>query len=43
MLIHEWVNIPTTVSLGIMVLTLAAAVGFSMRADRDKPSTSPVD
>ena len=43
MLIHEWVNIPTTVSLAIMVLTLAAAVGLSVKAERDNPSASPVD
>jgi len=43
MLIHKWYHIPTWLSLVVIVLVLVVSIGFSMKVDRDKPSTSPVD
>jgi tellurite resistance protein TerC len=43
MLIHKWYHIPTWLSLVVIVLVLVVSIGFSMKADRGKPSDSPVD
>ena len=43
MLIHDWYQIPTLLSLVVIVLVLVASIGFSMKASRGKPSTPPVD
>jgi tellurite resistance protein TerC len=43
MLIHDWYQIPTLLSLVVIVLVLVASIGFSMMASRGKPSTPPVD
>ncbi len=34
MLIHSWYQIPTWLSLMVIVIVLAASIGFSMKADR---------
>ena len=34
MLIHEWYHIPTWLSLMVIVLVLAAAIGFSLKSER---------
>jgi len=34
MLIAEWYHIPTWLSLMVIVIVLAAAIGFSLKADR---------
>jgi len=43
MLIHEWYVIPTWLSLVVIVIVLVVSIGFSMKADRDKPSAPPMD
>ena len=43
MLIHDWYQIPTLLSLVVIVLVLVASIGFSMKVSRGKPSTPPVD
>ena len=43
MLIHEWYVIPTWLSLMVIVIVLVVSIGFSMKADRDKPSAPPMD
>jgi tellurite resistance protein TerC len=43
MLIHEWYVIPTWLSLAVIVIVLVVSIGFSMKADRDKPSAPPMD
>jgi guanyl-specific ribonuclease Sa len=34
MLIHEWYHIPTWLSLTVIVLVLAASIGFSLKSER---------
>jgi tellurite resistance protein TerC len=36
MLIHSWYHIPTWLSLMVIVIVLAASIGFSMKADRTR-------
>jgi len=43
MLIHEWYVIPIWLSLMVIVIVLVVSIGFSMKADRDKPSAPPMD
>ena len=43
MLIHEWFVIPIWLSLMVIVIVLVVSIGFSMKADRDKPSAPPMD
>jgi tellurite resistance protein TerC len=43
MVIHRWYGIPTWLSLVVIVIVLMVAIGFSMKAERDNPSASPVD
>ena len=38
MLIHEWYHIPTWLSLMVIAIVLIASIGFSMKADRTKPT-----
>ena len=43
MLIHELYVIPIWLSLMVIVIVLVVSIGFSMKADRDKPSAPPMD
>ena len=40
MLISGWYHIPTWLSLVVIVIVLTAAVGFSMRSDREHPESA---
>ncbi len=43
MLVHEWYHIPTWLSLTVIVIVLAASVGFSLKSERlaDEAASAP--
>ena len=43
MVIHRWYAIPTWLSLVFILIVLVVSIAFSMKVDRNKPPTSPVD